>query len=243
MKKQAISQLPRGQAAKGFLSQLFPVPKKDEGRRPIINLKRLNSFVQTVHFKMEGIHLLKDTLKTGDWMTKVDLKDAYFMIPIASHHRRLLRFQWQGETYQFNCLPFGLSSAPWVFTKTTKPIVTILRSMGLRMIIYIDDILIMADTPTMAREHTAGLIFLLENLSFVVNCPKSLLTPTQEINFLGFVVNSAKKEIKMLGKKIRQICLESKKLLGTKYPTALTLSRLLGKFSHAAQAILPAPLL
>ena len=87
VKKQAISQLPRGQAAKGFLSQLFPVPKKDGGMRPIINLKRLNSFVQTVHFKMEGIHLLKDTLKTGDWMTKVDLKDAYFMISIASHHR------------------------------------------------------------------------------------------------------------------------------------------------------------
>ena len=39
----------------------------------------LNEFVHTEHFKMEGIHLLKDLL---DWMVKVDLKDAYFMIPI-----------------------------------------------------------------------------------------------------------------------------------------------------------------
>ena len=242
VEKQAVSQVPRGQAAKGFQSQLFSVPKKDGGMRPIINLKRLNTFVRTEHFKMEGTHMLKDTLKPGDWMTKVDLKDAYFMIPIASNHKRLLRFHWRGKTYQFNCLPFGLSSAPWVFTKTTRPIVATLRSMGLRSIIYIDDILIMAETPTLAKEHTAGLIFLLENLRFIINYPKSLLIPTQELNFLGFVVNSANMEIRMPGGKIRQIRLETKKLLGTKYPSALTLSRLLGKLSHAAQAIPPAPL-
>ena len=55
--------------------------------RPIINLKGLNFFVETVHFKMEGIYMLKDTLKR---MTKVNLKDAYFMNPMASHHKRLL---------------------------------------------------------------------------------------------------------------------------------------------------------
>jgi len=110
--KHAITPVPKEQAAKGFQSQLFTVPKKDGGRRPIINLKRLNSFVEEVHFKMEGIHTLKDILKPGDWMTKVDLKDAYFMVPIAFRQRHLLQFQWQGTIYQFNCLPFGLSSPP-----------------------------------------------------------------------------------------------------------------------------------
>ena len=57
-------------------------------------------------------------------------------------------FQWQERTFQFNCLPFGLSSAPWVFTKTTRPVVAILRSLGLRVI------LIMAASPTVAREQT-----------------------------------------------------------------------------------------
>ena len=202
--KHAITPVPKEQAAKGFQSQLFAVPKKDGGTRPIINLKRLNSFVQEVHFKMEGIHMLKDTLKPGDWMTKVDLKDAYFMVPIALNQRRLLRFKWQGTTYQFNCLPFGLSSAPWVFTKTTRPVVTILRTMGLRMIIYIDDILLMAETQSAAREHTAGLVFLLENLGFIINHPKSVMTPSQEIDFLGFTVNSTTMEIKLPGEKIKR---------------------------------------
>ena len=218
LEKQAVSQVPREQAAKGFQSQLFLVPKKEGGMRPVINLKCLNSFVRPVHFKMEGIHLLKDTLKPGDWMTKVDLKDAYFMIPIASNHRRLLRFQWKGKTYQFNCLPFGLSSAPWVFTKTTRPVVAILRSIGLRVIIYIDDILIMADTPTMAREHTAGLIFLLENLGFIINYPKSLLTPTQELNFLGFLINSAGHANQDAWRKNQADTLGGKKTSGCKVP-------------------------
>ena len=189
-----------------------------------------------------GYPYVKGHPKPGDWMTKVDLKDAYFMIPMASHHKRLLRFPWQGQTYKFNCLPFGLSSAPWVFTKTTRLVVAMLRSLGLRFIIYIDDILLLVTSPTVAREHTAGLIFLLENLGFIINHPKSHLTPTQEMSFLGLVVNSHSMEIRLSGDKIKQICQDTRKVLETPHPQAVILSRLLGKLNHAAQAIPPAPL-
>ena len=107
----------------GFYSTLFLVPKKDGGQRPVINLKALNQFVRAQHFKMEGIHTLKDLLKPGDWLAKIDLKDAFFTIPIHPGHRRYLRLTFEDRVYQFNCLPFGLSSAPWVFTKTLKPVI------------------------------------------------------------------------------------------------------------------------
>ena len=42
-----------------FLSNLFLVGKKDRRDRPVINLKKLNSFIPYEHFKMEGLHCLK----------------------------------------------------------------------------------------------------------------------------------------------------------------------------------------
>ena len=59
-------------------------------------------------------------------MTQIDWKDAYFMVPIAQEDREFLRFYWKHKALQFNCLPFGLSSAPRVFTKTTNPMITVL---------------------------------------------------------------------------------------------------------------------
>ena len=97
---------------RGFLSTIFLVPKKDGGQRPVINLKSLNAFVHTEHFKMEGIHILKDLLRVGDWMVKVDLKDVYFMVPIREEDRAFLKFSFRNHTYQFMCLPFGLACAP-----------------------------------------------------------------------------------------------------------------------------------
>ena len=98
-------------------------------------------------------------------MTKIDLKDAYFMIPIHKMSRSALRFSTVDQLYQFSiCLPFGLSCAPWVFTKTLKPALSLLREIGVRLLAYINDILVLAETEEIARNHTSGLIYLLENL-------------------------------------------------------------------------------
>ena len=63
-------------------------------------------------------------------MCKLDLKDVYFMAPIQSWSQKFIRFQFQGRTYQFTCLPFGLSSAPRIFTKLLKPVTGILENLG-----------------------------------------------------------------------------------------------------------------
>ena len=55
------------------------------------------------------------------------MKDAYFMIPIAWEDQE---FQWKDSSYQFNCLPFGLSLAPWVFTKTRMSLIYIYNCGG-----------------------------------------------------------------------------------------------------------------
>ena len=105
-----------GNHQEGFLSSIFLVPKKDGEQRPIINLKRLNNLIPHHHFKMEGIHMLKDLLRQGDCMAKIDLKDTYFAVPVSNQDKKFLRFRWEQNIYHYKCLPFGLSYASWVFT-------------------------------------------------------------------------------------------------------------------------------
>ena len=65
-----------------FLSNLFLMGKKDEGYRPVINLKMLNQFILFLYFRIEGLSQLKHIIQEGDWMYKLDLKDAYFSVPL-----------------------------------------------------------------------------------------------------------------------------------------------------------------
>ena len=145
------------QTESGFISTMFVIPKKTvkgiKKFRPILNLKRLNSFVRYEHFKMEGLDSVKYLLKPNDWLVKIDLQDAYFLVPVAAQHRKYLRFFWKGVLYEYVCLPFGLCSAPRVFTKILKPIIRRLRAMGIRFIIYLYDMLIMGESPEEVQRH------------------------------------------------------------------------------------------
>ena len=78
----------------GFLSNIFLVEKQDWGFRPFINLREFNEWLVYRHFKLEGIHLLPHLLRAGDWMVRLDVKDAYLTIPIFPPHHHFLQFWW-----------------------------------------------------------------------------------------------------------------------------------------------------
>ena len=122
-----------------FNSNIFLRENKSGKFRTIINLKDLNYFVKQVHFKREGIRTVKQLMTEGCYMASLDLKDAYFCVPMAKKHRKYLRFFWKGTLYQFTCLPFGLPSSPRIFTKLLKPAMSTLRQAGLKSTTYIDD--------------------------------------------------------------------------------------------------------
>ena len=241
MSKGAVQRLHPKEAQSGFFSNIFLVPKKDGRMRPVINLKALNQYVQPQHFKMEGMQNLRDLLRQNDWMTKLDLKDAYFTIPIHSNHRQHLRFSVEEQSFQFTCLPFGLSSAPWIFIKILKPVAALLREHGVRLIVYIDDMLIMSESIDLAKEHTAALTYLLENLGFLLS-EKSVSKPAQEMDFLGMVVDSVAMRLKIPGGKMKKIRQEARGLLNPTAVSAREVSRIIGKMTAMSQGIPPAPL-
>ena len=88
---------------------------------------------------METLKNVKDLLQQGDLLVKIDLKHAYYSVNIAAESRKLIRFMWDGNLYEYTSLVFGLGPAPRVFTKILKVPITILRKINIRIVIYIDD--------------------------------------------------------------------------------------------------------
>jgi len=154
---------------------------------------------------MKGISRVKELLREGDWMCSVDLKDAYLLVAIAKQHRKYLRFVWEGITYEFTCLPFGLCSAPRIFTKLLWPVMAHLRFLGLRTVIYLDDILIMTEGREVLQQQVQQMITLLEQLGFTVNRMKSVLEPSHFSMYLGLMVDATLMELLLPEEKVHLI--------------------------------------
>jgi hypothetical protein len=150
-----------------------------------VNLKPLNKFIRYEHFKMENLETARFLLRKGDWMAKLDLKDAYLSVPVHPTHQKFLRFAWKGRFFEFKCLAFGLAPAPRIFTKILKAVVSYLRRQGMRLIIYLDDILIINSTRERAMRYVGVVVDLLLQLGFLVNWEKSVPDPSQCIEYLG----------------------------------------------------------
>jgi hypothetical protein len=110
LEKGAIEDVPLHPPPPSFISNIFLVQKKNGKMRPVINLKRLNAaHLETPHFRMESPQDVRHASRPGDWAASIDLKDAYFHVPINAAARKYLRFGWRGRLFQFYILPFGLS--------------------------------------------------------------------------------------------------------------------------------------
>ena len=110
------------------------------------------------------------------------------------------------------------------------------------MIVYIDYILLMADTAAQAESHLKVLTFLLTGLGFIINVQKSITTPTQQIEFLGMKVDSVSLHLSLPGEKLYHIRMEVTQHLQRPQVTARQMVQLIGKLHATSQAVLPAPL-
>ncbi len=172
LEKGAIEMVPPALSESGFYSRYFLVPKKDGGLRPILDLRRLNHALMRRPFRMITLKQIPSQIRTGDWFCSLDLKDAYFHIQIAPHHRRFLRFAFKGVAYQYAVLPFGLSLAPRTFTKCMDAALSPLRQMGIRILNYLDDWLILAQSEVELLSHRTLILSHLERLGLRVNFAK-----------------------------------------------------------------------
>lgn len=162
-----------------YLSSYFLVPKSNGEHRFILNLKGLNQYICTEHFKMQDLRTAVKLILQDYFLASLDLQDAYFLVSIDPPCRKYLRFIFQNTLYEFTVLPFGLCTSPYIFTKIMKPVMGYLRSNGLLSVDYLDDILLIGETYDECRKNVEVTRALLESLGFILNKKKCQFTPPQ----------------------------------------------------------------
>lgn len=172
------------------LTQFCIQKKGSAAMRPILNMKVLSPFINSPHFKMEGIRAAKEILRRGDWMCRVDLKDAYLHVGVRWQDRKYLQYRYKGTLFQWRVLPFGYRDAPRFFQKLMVEALASLRRQGMRIVIYLDDILLMEATQSGCKQARDKLLARLIYLGFATNLEKSDLVPKQTITFLGLRLSS-----------------------------------------------------
>jgi len=196
-----------------FISGIFVVPKPSGGWRPVINLKSVNKCIVYRHFKMEGLSTVRHLISPEDWLAKLDLTDAYFTVPLHPSHQPFLQFLWDNVFYQLTFLPFGLSSAPWAFTKVLKPVISFLRERGIRLVAYLDDILIINSSRLGLVKDIELVRSTLERLGFVISEEKSVTSPTQILEYLGLMVDSILMSFSLPSRKVDRVLSQCRSLL------------------------------
>lgn len=220
-----------------FISSFFLVPKPDGSQRFILNLKSLNRFLEPPHFKLEDYRTVLKLIYKDCFFTTLDLKDAYFLIPIDSNNRKYLKFTYNGNFYHFNCIPFGLCTAPYVFTKIMKPVLKCLRLKGITCVAYLDDILIISKDQREGEKDVATALELLLYLGFIINYDKSSLIPTQKCKYLGFLFDSVKMLLSLPQSKVDRIVTHISHLQSKSSCKILDFAKLIGKFVAACPAV------
>ena len=219
------------------ISPIFLVEKSNGGHRMILNLKKLNEFVPYIHFKMETFeHAL--TLVTPDiYMASLDIRNAYYSIPIDKSYQRFLTFKFEEKFYSFTCLPNGLSTGPYIFTRIMKPILSNLRKQGFKNSAFIDDSFLLGETKKLCRRNVDSTEYLLKQAGFDINYDKSVKEPTQIILHLGNIIDSAKMIVTLPETKIAIIIQECKSLISVQTTSIRLVARVIGLLVASFSAV------
>ena len=171
-------------------------------KRLVINLRHLNKFLFKQKFKYEDLRVAMLLFRKGDFLFSFDLKSGYHHVDIAEVHHKYLGFKWKGRFFVFTVLPFGLCTACYVFTKLLRPLVRYWRSLGLRIVVYIDDGLCAENGEREACAASQLVCGTLDQAGFAINTTKSVWEPRRRLGWLGFVVDMALGHIEVPQSKI-----------------------------------------
>ena len=153
--------------------------------------EKLDGNITEIHFRIKTIMSILKLVIPLTYFTKIDLKDAYYTIPVSPIHQKYVKFANNQDLYKFTCLPNGYCHGPREFIKVLKPPLSTLRLDNITIAAYLNDCINMNPSLYQCWENTQKIIKLFQTLGLTVHSEtKSNFTPTQKIEFLGFFIDS-----------------------------------------------------
>ena len=196
---------------------IFCVPKDDGGGRAIVDCSRprgssVNDFTDavSVKFSYNSVDDVVEFMEQGDYMSTIDIKDAYRAVSIHPRDRERQGLHWvfQGRDCTYmrdNRLCMGLSSSPYVFSKISDFIVRCAMREGVRRVVnYLDDFCIISATLSEGCLFQERLIAILRRMGFYISF-KKLQSPSTTVRFLGIEIDSVGLEMRLPGDKLRKL--------------------------------------
>lgn len=225
-----------------IISPIFLREKQNGKFRLILNLKKFNQNVDKIHFKMDTLQSALDIISHGDFLTKIDISDAYYSVPINPEHRKYLKFKFDDVLYEYAVLPNGYRDGPRRFTKLLKPPLSVLRHLQLIITAYIDDLLHVNRSMEQCKVGALVIVSLLSSLGFTINPDKCVLQPSQKIEYLGFIINTVDMTVTLTPEKIRALIDYCKWALDVDSMSIRCLAKLLGKITSSFNGVQYGPL-
>ena len=179
-------------------------------------------------------------LGPGALMAKVDIQSAYRMVPVHPEDRWMLGMVWRGSVYIDTVLPFGLRSAPKIFTALADSLEWILGSRGVNHSLhYLDDFLFLGKPECNQCETALNKALSTFAELGVPIAPEKVKGPLTELEFLGIVLDSVEREIRLPFEKLVRLKLLVKQWASRRACTKRELLSLIGHLSHACKVIKP----
>lgn len=180
-------------------------------KRLILDLRRVNQFLKKQKVKYEDWKVALSFFHKGAYMLSFDLKSGYHHIEIHPDYQRFLGFAWKFEGdrsfryFVFTVLPFGLSTAPHIFTKVLKPLEKHWRIQGINMALFLDDGIILEENECTCKSVSDKIKGDLTRAGLVTNETKSIWDPQQCMQWLGLVWDSGEGTLRISEQRINNI--------------------------------------
>ena len=210
-------------------------------KRLVLDLRHVNPHVWKEKIKFDDWKIALNYIEKGKFMFGFDLKSGYHHLDIHKEFQQYLGFSWviDGvlQYFVFTVLPFGLSSAGHIFTKTVRCLIGHWRAQSIQVLAFLDDGLGASETYELAL-HQSKIVFNdLVNSGFVPNQEKSQWQPIQDTIFLGIGVNTCEGILYIPEKKLLNISSQITKALVNRKLTARMLAGIIGKITSVGLVV------